>query len=262
MFMRLFLLNSRLKRLSRAMLISASIAMVPVAAVASGASLNPVVEEANLTTHQQFAREQLTATIRLYDEHMRVAETGQYLDKVQLDEGKRQSTRSSIASTGAGLMSLVLGAELGVIDDAAEKAAFTLSNLLNKDPEATFSTPRSKSGWYKHFIDAYTGEGLGGSKQVFSTIDTAILGVGAFKVAKYFEQTAATDPAARQAAELARELLNTTDWGQFFVELKSRLRIVGSLCHLMSMWCCRVLVVLSKQSRVELVLQPNSGTLI
>ena len=207
-------MNTSLKRLSRAMLLSASMAMVPVAALGSGASLNPVVKETGLTTHQQFAREQLTATIRLYDEHMRVPETGQYFDKVLLDENERQSTRSSIAATGAGLMSLVLGAELGVIDDAAEKAAFTLSNLLNKDPEATFSTPRSKSGWYKHFIDAYTGEGLGGSKQVFSTIDTAILGVGAFKVAKYFEQTAATDPAAKEAASLARELLNTTDWGQ------------------------------------------------
>ena len=208
------MLNSVLKRLSSAMLVSASMTVVPMAALGSGTSTQSIVETEALTTHQQFAREQLTATIRLYDEHMRVAETGQYLDKVQLDESKRQSTRSSIASTGAGLMSLVLGAELGVIDDAAEKAAFTLSNLLNKDPEATFSTPRSKSGWYKHFIDAYTGEGLGGSKQVFSTIDTAILGVGAFKVAKYFEKTAATDPAAREAAKLAREILNTTDWGQ------------------------------------------------
>ena len=196
------------------MLLSASIATVPMVALGSEASFQPVLEAETLTTHQQFAREQLTATIRLYDEHMRVPETGQYFDKVLLDEGARQSTRSSIAATGAGLMSLVLGAELGVIDDAAEKAAFTLANLLNKDPEAMFSTPRSKSGWYKHFIDAYTGEGLAGSKQVFSTIDTAILGVGAFKVAKYFETKAATDPAAKEAASLARELLNTTDWGQ------------------------------------------------
>lgn len=196
------------------MLLSASIATVPMVALGSEASFQPVLEAETLTTHQQFAREQLTATIRLYDEHMRVPETGQYFDKVLLDEGERRSTRSSIAATGAGLMSLVLGAELGVIDDAAEKAAFTLANLLNKDPEAMFSTPRSKSGWYKHFIDAYTGEGLAGSKQVFSTIDTAILGVGAFKVAKYFETKAATDPAAKEAASLARELLNTTDWGQ------------------------------------------------
>ena len=196
------------------MLLSVSMAVVPAAALGASTVLQPVVETETLTTHQQFAREQLTATIRLYDEHMRVAETGQYLDKVVLDPQEQQSTRSSIAATGAGLMSLVLGAELGVIDDAAEKAAFTLANLLNKDPEATFSTPRSKSGWYKHFIDAYTGEGLAGSKQVFSTIDTAILGVGAFKVAKYFETKAATDPAAREAASLAREILNTTDWGQ------------------------------------------------
>ena len=139
------------------MLLSASMAFVPVTTFGASTALQPVVETETLTTHQQFAREQLTATIRLYDEHMRVAETGQYFDKVVLDSQEQQSTRSSIAATGAGLMSLVLGAELGVIDDAAEKAAFTLANLLNKDPEAMFSTPRSKSGWYKHFIDAYTG---------------------------------------------------------------------------------------------------------
>ena len=83
-------------------------AFVPVAALSASTALQPVATTKALTTHQQFAREQLTATIRLYDEYMRVAETGQYLDKVQLDENKKQSTRSSIAATGAGLMSLVL----------------------------------------------------------------------------------------------------------------------------------------------------------
>jgi len=50
------------------------------------------------------------------------------------------------------------GAWLGEIDNAAEKARLTLSNLLNDDARRPFYTPRSKSGWYKHFINAYTGE--------------------------------------------------------------------------------------------------------
>jgi len=208
------MLKRNLKRLGSALLVSASMVGLSGTALSSGSQTQVSSEIETLTTHQQFAREQLIATIRLYDEHMRHPATGQYLDKVQLTSAKQTSRRSSIASTGAGLMSLVLGDQLGVIDDAAEKAAFTLANLLNKDPEAIFNTPRSKSGWFKHFIDVNTGEGLGGSKQVFSTIDTAILGVGAFKVARYFEKTAATDPAAREAAALANEILNTTDWGQ------------------------------------------------
>ncbi|MEO0923234.1 MAG: hypothetical protein AAFY09_10750, partial [Pseudomonadota bacterium] len=105
-----------------------------------------------LTEHQRFARDQLVATIKLYDDHMRVEATGQYLDRVELSKLDQTSHVSSIASTGVGLMSLIIGDQLGVIDDAAEKARFTLANLLNADADAMFQTPRSKSGWYKHFI--------------------------------------------------------------------------------------------------------------
>lgn len=167
-----------------------------------------------LTNHQQFARQQLIATIKLYDEHMRVAETGQYLDAVDTHARKPKSTISSIASTGIGLVSLTIGDQLGVIENAAEKAHFTLANLLNKEPEATFNTPRSRSGWYQHFINAHTGEVAKRSKEIFSTIDTALLGVGASMVGRYFEQKAAYDPEAKAAAELAYELVDSIDWGQ------------------------------------------------
>lgn len=167
-----------------------------------------------LTNHQQFARDQLIATIKLYDEHLRVEATGQYLDKIDTHTTIQDSVVSSIASTGVGLISLTIGDQLGIIDGAADKAYFTLANLLNTDDDALFRTPRSKSGWYKHFINAYTGEARNASKDVFSTIDTAILGVGAAMVARYFESRAGYDPAAAKTAKLANELVESIDWGQ------------------------------------------------
>ncbi|MEO1066448.1 MAG: hypothetical protein AAFW47_03620 [Pseudomonadota bacterium] len=170
------------------------------------------VRSQSLSEQQAFARQQLIATVKLYDEHMRVPETGQYLDRIDTHELDQTAVRSSIASTGVGLISLAVGDQMGVVDDAANKAILTLSSLLRKDPGSNFDTPRSRSGWFKHFIDAYTGEGLGGSKHVFSTIDTAILGVGASMVASYFKTV--DTPEARKAVELAEELVNTVNWSQ------------------------------------------------
>lgn len=172
----------------------------------------PIKSFEQLTDHQKFARKQLIATIKLYDDHLRVASTGQYLDKVDTEKLEQTSKVSSIASTGVGLISLAIGDQLGVIDDAAEKARITLTSLLNEDPNAAFYTPRSKSGWYKHFIDVNTGEGLRGSKHVFSTIDTAILGVGANMVARYFATL--DDPVAQDVAGLAKKLVEGVNWGQ------------------------------------------------
>lgn len=195
-------------------LLSLVIASAPARAMEFGAHSVPLEQFNQLTAHQKFARDQLVATIKLYDEHLRVEETGQYLDNIDTHQIKQDSVVSSIASTGVGLISLAIGDQLGVVDDAAEKAHFTLANLLNDDAEAMFRTPRSKSGWYKHFINAYTGEGKNASKDVFSTIDTAILGVGASMVARYFQSKSAFDPSAAKAAALANELVLSIDWGQ------------------------------------------------
>ncbi|MEP6355736.1 MAG: hypothetical protein ABJ081_03555 [Hyphomicrobiales bacterium] len=185
-----------------------------VHAVEFGVGPAPVQQFQQLTNHQQFARQQLTATIKLYDDHLRVKATGQYLDKIDTNNIRQDSQVSSIASTGIGLISLTIGDQLGVIDNAAEKAHFTLINLLNTDPEAVFRTPRSKSGWYKHFINAHTGEARNASKDVFSTIDTAILGVGASMVARYFDTKVLNDPMAARAVALANELVESINWAQ------------------------------------------------
>lgn len=167
-----------------------------------------------LTAHQQFARDQLIVTVRLYNDFLRVEETGQYLDKIDMHTLQQASVSSSTASTGVGLISLTIGDRLRVVDNAAEKAITTLESLLNRDPGLGFVTPRSKSGWFKHFINARTGAARNASKNVFSTIDTAILGVGASMVARYFEAKPASDLAAQMAAKRAYELIDSVDWGQ------------------------------------------------
>lgn len=167
-----------------------------------------------LNAQERFVRDQLRATVKLYDEHLRVQESGQYLDRIDLSTIRQESVVSSIASTGVGLISLTIGDRLGEIDNAAEKARLTLSNLLNDDARRPFYTPRSKSGWYKHFINAYTGEPRKVSQDIFSTIDTAILGVGASMVARYFATKAGDDPVAAEAVRLAKTLVEGIDWGQ------------------------------------------------
>lgn len=181
------------------------------------AGWNPAhAENRTLTPDQQFVRQQLTNTILLYDRYFRVAETGQYRDGIRFGQDPQRSNLSSIAATGIGLMSLAIGDRLGVIEDAEKKAEITLSNLMNKDANRDFFTERSKSGWFHHFINARTGKAVGGSKKVFSTIDTAILAAGTAMAGNYFADKAQQSGQASMPhiADLAWDLIYSIDWAQ------------------------------------------------
>ncbi|MBA4783479.1 MAG: hypothetical protein H2045_09715 [Rhizobiales bacterium] len=177
-------------------------------------AITPNKQTSALNDQQKFVRQQLVDTVLFYDRHLRVDATGQYLDRVDLDNVRQDSLVSSIASTAIGLISLTIGDQLGVVDDAAEKARITLANLLNTDEDALFKTPRSKSGWFKHFINPYTGDSQDASGEKFSTIDTTLLGIGASMTARYFGSKSDADPQARAAARLAQSLVDGVDWGQ------------------------------------------------
>jgi len=169
-----------------------------------------------LTEDQAFARQQLVNTVLLYDRHFRVAKTGQYRDGIRFDRDPQTSSLSSIASTGIGLMSLAIGDRLGVVEDAEEKALVTLTNLLNEDKQADFFTQRSNSGWFHHFINVHTGEAVGGSKKLYSTIDTAILAAGTAIAGNYFAdkaQRAGGGPMPK-VSDLAWDLIYSIDWAQ------------------------------------------------
>lgn len=161
---------------------------------------------------QSFAAERLRDAILLYDRHFRVAETGQYLDSIHVD-GRPHTKVSSTAATGIGLISLALGDATGAVPDAAEKARVTLLHLLGRGDHAGFQLQRSQSGWYRHWFNARTGEVSPGSREKYSTIDTALLGAGAAVLGSYLRDKAEREGAeAPEAVALADELIGSIDY--------------------------------------------------
>lgn len=159
-----------------------------------------------------FVDARLTDAILLYDQHFRVPETGQYLDALRLGSARPEAL-SSTAATGMGLISLALGHSLGVVPDAAEKAEVTLRHLLNDDPDAAFFVDRSKSGWFRHWFDARTGELPDWNSEKFSTIDTAILASGVAILGNYLRAEAErTGTEVPTAVALADELVGSVNW--------------------------------------------------
>ena len=166
-----------------------AVALAPTAPTAHAADpAQRAAEQPRPSPEQKnaFVRARLVDAILLMDRHFRVAETGQYLDAIRIGRDDHSGLPSSIAATGIGLVSLALGDALGIIPDAEDKAKVTLRNLLSIDEASGFRIPRSRGGWYPHFIDARTGEPVWGSQGKFSTIDTALLAAGAAISARYF----------------------------------------------------------------------------
>ncbi len=163
-------------------------------------------------TLDNFVNSRLRDAVLVYDQVLRNAETGQYLDSIRLDD-RNGSPLSSIAATGMGLISLAIGDAAGIIPDAEKKAEVTLTHLLDIDQKSDFRIDRSESGWYRHWFNVKTGKTPKRNKDKFSTIDTAILGAGASILASYLREKAAkNDTAVPRAAKLAQELVMSIDW--------------------------------------------------
>ena len=143
------------------------------------------VRPAQAGDEDRFVRARLVEAIRLLDT-FRVERSGQYLDAVRIGAEDQDGLPSSIAATGIGLVSLAMADALGLDPRAEEKAVHTLRNLVGDDATSGFSIPRSRRGWFPHFVDARTGEPTWGSQGKFSTIDTALLAAGTAIAARYF----------------------------------------------------------------------------
>ena len=113
--------------------------------------------------------------------------------------GPDDETVASIASTGYGLAALPIAVEHGWIErsEAATRARITLRFLL---------TMPNQHGWLVHFVDRRTGERVWGSE--YSSIDTALLMMGALVCGQYFGSETATADIASLSDELYRRL----DW--------------------------------------------------
>jgi hypothetical protein len=152
--------------------------------------------------HAQTAR--LTpAQTRLLDEVQRRAfrffwekadpDTGLVNDRAR-NNGPDDYTVASIASTGFALASLPVAVERKWIGrpEAQRRAEQTLTYLL-KMPH--------QHGWLTHFVDRSTGRRVWNSE--VSTIDTALLVLGAITAGQYFKG---------EAARLANTLYDSLDW--------------------------------------------------
>lgn len=104
----------------------------------------------------------------------------------------------STAAVGVGLMTLCMSHELGRDPLAEQKALQTLRVLNGK--VAGLRLDREQAGFYRHFVDSRTGTG----KSEYSTIDTAILVVGALFCRNTFDSDEIRDE--------ADQLWNSIEW--------------------------------------------------
>lgn len=128
--------------------------------------------------------------------------TGLYADGYNL-EGINPEARCSIAATGVGLVGLAVADQAGWDPQARAKAKVTFQALLGGIPGCKPARDQM-SGFFAHFLHMDTGENWNSSE--FSTIDTALLVVGALFAGKHFA------PKDREIAKLAMRLLNSIDW--------------------------------------------------
>ncbi|MEJ6645276.1 MAG: hypothetical protein QNL33_18690 [Akkermansiaceae bacterium] len=137
------------------------------------------------------------ASLEFYDTLQRTSK-GLYRDSY-LPEGDLKKNRTcSSAAVGIGLMGLCMEHRLGRDDEAGAKALQTLRALNGK--VVGFAPARDSSGFHRHFFDSENGEGT----SEFSTIDTAIMVVGALYCRNTFDH-----PAIRREAD---QLWNSIDW--------------------------------------------------
>ncbi|MFH1593585.1 MAG: glucoamylase family protein [Candidatus Omnitrophota bacterium] len=112
---------------------------------------------------------------------------------------------ASIASTGFGLTALCVGAERGWITrfEAVKRSILAIDAFLPRSPGEK-PLAEGKDGFFYHFLDMHTGKRAG--KSEISTVDTAILVLGAITAGEYF---------GGEVKEKAEKLYGMVQWGKF-----------------------------------------------
>lgn len=126
-------------------------------------------------------------------------------DKIYLDY--REEKLASIASIGFALASYVIGVERGYIsfNDGYERCRKTLETLKGV---------KDFHGFLPHFINQETGLSNGSE---FSTIDTAILLMGAITAGNYFKD---------EVLDLSNYLYERCDWNHFIKEVNGKKQLI------------------------------------
>jgi hypothetical protein len=116
---------------------------------------------------------------------------------------------SSIAATGFGLTSYLVGVEKGYItrEQAAERVATTLRFFLNAPKGDAPAGVTGNHGFFYHFIDMKTG--LRFQTVELSTIDTGLLMAGILSCHAYFDGSGETEKFIRSSAD---SLYRSVEW--------------------------------------------------
>jgi hypothetical protein len=116
---------------------------------------------------------------------------------------------SSIAATGFGLTSYLVGVERGYItrEAAASRVLTTLRFFQNAPQSDAEAGVTGNHGFFYHFLDMKTG--LRFQNVELSTIDTGLLMAGVLSCQSYFDQDNAAETGIRQAAD---SLYRAVEW--------------------------------------------------
>ncbi len=156
---------------------------------------------------EQEFQELFHATLDFYGKLQRTP-NGLYRDAYLINDSKRPNTLCSTAAVGVGLMALCIDHTLGR-DAAARQKAWQTLRAINGKCEG-FKMSREKAGFFQHFFSSENGSG----KSEYSTIDTAIMVVGALYCRNTFE-----DPQINAEAD---QLWNSIDWSVALADPKGR----------------------------------------
>jgi hypothetical protein len=123
-------------------------------------------------------------------------------------DSTRQGSPSSIAVVGFALTVYPIAVERGYLSRTqAVKRTLTKLRFFCHGPDGEGPDAIGRKGFYFHFLDMKTGRRTWQSE--VSTIDTAILIVGALTAAQYFDRDTAAE---RELRQLADELYRRADW--------------------------------------------------
>ena len=115
---------------------------------------------------------------------------------------------ASIAAVGYALTAYVVGVEHAYIPRArAVERTLTTLRFFRDSPQGTEPDATGYKGFYYHFLDMKTGRRVWRCE--LSTIDTAILLIGALTCAAYFD---GGDDGEREIRDLADALYRRVDW--------------------------------------------------
>lgn len=124
-----------------------------------------------------------------------------------IDDKNTSKGRTSIATSGFGLSSFVIGIERGWVsrEEAYNRVLLTLNSYYDDPNDPNDLHVEGKYGMFYHFI--YIDSGKRYARTEVSTIDTAILIAGVLDVMEYFKGT--------EVESLAKKIYANVEWDKF-----------------------------------------------